>query len=860
MSLASSRAGSGLRAALLFMLALLFAECAAAATVAVRGDAQRIDLSDAFDYRADSSGLLGVAAVAADVQEFRAIDRRNLNRGFSRDAHWLRITLVNSADAPLTRWLEIGHARLQSVRLYWREGGEWRELATGTLVPRDNKPVVAAVPVLPFTLAPREQRTVFVRVASETAVTLEGTLWEPLAFRGEEGAYFLGRGAYLAAQMLAAVFALLTYILMRDRIYLFFALGLMFQLGFEACMAGVVQRYLWPAALPFSSGFITFCSGLAVFFHSLFLRAFLDLRRNLPFWDYVYIALAGLALLGALGAQFHNFGLWARVITPLVLILVVLAPSLCLVLVRRGNRPARFLMTGLATMWLALFQKQAMTLGLMPAWSYGEIAVPLATVLASTLILLAITERTRELRDALTDANAVNAAKTMFIAHMSHELRSPLGTVIGFARLLRRGAAYVAPREAGRAIERSGLHLLSIIDDLLDLARGELGRSCLDPAPTAWTEFIDTIAEAARAMTHTTGNRFVLDVGGTFPAAVMIDARRLRQVLENLLANANRHTHGGVVKLACHAEPVAESANVRLRFHVIDTGEGIATGDVERIFEPFQRGERHSVQHGAQGAGLGLFIARQLTAQMGGELRLEETSPQGTTFGFAIECAAFANAETTLPVDTQWWPEYRDRKETVLVVEDMAEARDFLAGMLRAVGFKVIAAASGQEALKRVDASVDLVLTDQFMPDGDGWDVLRWLRQREFSAPVILVSAAAPLRPVDFPEHLDFDAMIDKPLDPAQLFGVMGELLGIAWETKQAVELPLPASGDAIAMPPAERRAELAGLLAEGRVTDIEEWACILQEGSPEWQDYAIRVRDAVLRLDFATLKRLASC
>jgi two-component system, sensor histidine kinase LadS len=846
-----------LAAALLLLLAQLFTWHAAAATIIADLDTERIDLGDSFDYRADPSGLMSVAGVAASQGAFGAVVRKELNRGFSRDAHWLRVTVTNATDAPLTRWLQVGHPRLESVRLFWREGDGWRELATGTRVPRSQKPVVAATSVLPLTLAAREERALFIRVASQTNVDMEATLWEPLAFRAEEAGHLLARGAFLSALLLAGGFAFLVFLLMRDRVYLLFALALTCQTAFEGCMTGIVPRYLWPATWPFLTEMIPSFAGMTIFFHALFFATFLDLRQTLPSWNRVVVVLAGLALLAALSSALHDYRVWTQALSAIAMAITALASLLSLALLRRGYRPARFLLAGQSVMYIAVLVSQTMQLGLLPIWAPAMDSMPPATVLASALILLAITERTRELSDALARAAAANQAKSTFLAHMSHELRTPLSTVIGFARLLRKGSVQISPQEGGRAIERSGIHLLSMIDELLDHARSELGTLRVTPMPAVWTEFIDAMAEAAHVMTQLAGNRFRLDADGPFPAMVPIDARRLRQVLENLIGNANRHTQAGEVTLVCRAEQAAVPGTVRLHFRVIDTGEGVAPEDVERIFEPFQRGVRMKTERGAQGAGLGLAISRQLVALMGGELRLEATSPQGAIFGFAIECAALdpAPAASAMTVDER--PVQVDRPRTLLVVEDVAESRALLAGMLQAAGFTVIAAASGREALARLGTPVELVLTDQFMPDGDGWEVLRSVRARSPTLPVVLVSAAEPRRPPGFPDEFEFDGTVDKPIDEGRLFGLIGRLLAIDWVA--APPLATKFAPPAGPTPPAQRQAKLAMLVAEGCVSDIVEWAQALAEESPAWTDYANRVTKAVHRLDFGELARLAT-
>jgi two-component system, sensor histidine kinase LadS len=843
-----------LRHWLCLLLSLLFAAQAVAALV-LDGEARHIDLNNALGYRSDPSGQLGIAEIAAHPEAFHPATRSELHRGFSADTHWLRLDLRNPGQTPLTRWLEVGHPRLESVRIFWQEDGIWHELATGTQVPRAAKDIVAASPLLPLTLAPGEERTLFIRVNSRTIVDMATSLWDPLTFRGQETSYFFGQGAFLASLLLAAGFALLIYLLMRDHVYLLFACALLFQVVNNASTSGVLQSFLWPARWPFVTELIACGWGLALFFHMLVLRDFLDLPRTMPFWNRIVVGLAGLALISTLFILIHDYRLWTQVIMAETVACVILAPLLSLTLLRRGFRPARFLVVGAAIFWLAVLFSMASMLSIFPAWVPTIDSLPLATVIASSLILFAVTERTRELREALAQADAAIEAKTTFLAHMSHELRTPLNTVIGFARLIRRGAPQISPSEGGNAIEKSGLHLLSMIDELLDHARADLGKLQLEPAPTSWPVFIERISETAGALGEESGNRFILETAGTVPQNLLLDARRLRQVLENLLANANRHTHHGCVKLRCQLAPSDGTGNPRLNFQLSDTGEGIAQEDQKRIFESFQRGTRQTTESGGQGYGLGLTIARQLVALMGGELRLERSSPGGSCFGFSIECTVLETGTACAAADDSSNTWQTSQTKTLLVVEDLAESKMLLRHLLEGAGFTVIEAASGRQALECLDSHIDLILTDQFISDGNGWDVLRGVRVSFPEIPVILLSAADPERPPSFPADIDFDAILGKPFDEKQLFRQLGKLLSIEWSDTGIT----PLSPATIVVPPADDRAILAQLAKEGRVSDIEDWIQALVAQSTAWEIYANMVRQALHRLDFEELAQLAT-
>lgn len=841
---------------LCLILGLLLAGPIAATTTILDGNAAKIGLSDALSHRADPSGQLDITEIAAHPEAFHAVSGDGLHRGFSRDAHWLQIELVNPERAPLTRWLEIGNPRLESIQLFWRDGDTWKELAAGTQVPRAEKAVVAAVQLLPLTIAPGEARELFIRISSRSMVDLNASAWEPLAFRTQEAPYFLKQGAFLASLLLAASFSLLIYLRMRDHVYLLFSCALFFQIVNQASTAGILQRFLWPAAWPFATEIIASCWGLAVCFHMLVLRDFLDIRRTLASWNWGVTGLAGVAGFSGLAVLIFDYQLWIQVIRADTLACVVLAPLLSLILLRRGFRPARFMVAGTSVLWLAVLLTMATSQNWFPIWAVTFDSLPLAAVIASSLILFAVTERTYELRQALARADAAVEAKTTFLAHMSHDLRTPLNTVIGFARLIRRGAPHISPRESGSAIEQSGLHLLAMIDDLLDHTRADLGRLQLDPLATPWADFIKRISEAAGAMTEAAGNRFILETKGGVPAVLMLDSRRLRQVLENLLTNANRHTRNGNLTLLCQFEAADSPGNAHLRFRLTDTGEGIAPEDQERIFEPFQRGTQYPTEKNKQGSGLGLAISRQLVRLMGGELSLEHSSPSGSCFGFDIKCVALENANALPATDDPAGTRHIDRARTVLVVEDLVEQRRLLCYQLETAGFSVVEAASGHEALACLDDHIDLVLTDQFMSDGDGWDVLQSVRARFRNLPVLLLSAADPKRPPAFPSNLDFDAILAKPLDETQLFRCLEELLAIEWlDTGVAPTV----TSAVMLVPPARYRAELAQLTEQGRVTDIDEWADCLLTQSADWGHYANVVKQALRHMDFEELARLAA-
>jgi PAS domain S-box-containing protein len=464
------------------------------------------------------------------------------------------------------------------------------------------------------------------------------------------------------------------------------------------------------------------------------------------------------------------------------------------------------------------------------------------------------------------DWKEANAGKTAFLTQMSHELRTPLDTILGNAQLLDRPNGQAFWPEGLSNIQKSGWHLLAMIDEILDYARGASGKLLLEPELLNWPEFLKSIESNARVLALVNGNEFQLVIRGDVVQAVVVDERRLRQVLDNLLANAARHTRNGQICLTCTSQQ-SLGGRLRLDFSVQDSGEGVLLADRERIFLPFERGSRIGASAG-KGVGMGLAISRQLIETMGGALTLSADTGQGACFQFWLTVDPGFVSQAAMPTqkNRRRYIGYFGPIRTILVVDDDASSRYVLTSVLRECGFDVLEAASGQAAAQILagDTIVDMVLTDQFMPDGDGWLVLAEANQRTPIVPVVLMSAAPPKRPVLFSERLNFEASFLKPLDHAVLLESMGSLLDLQWirDTRPVKSsLPLVPVNDADERAWSLNQADaqaLQQMIQEGRVSDILMFAKDLPARMPGSADFACQLNMAARTLDVVTLKAMA--
>jgi CheY-like chemotaxis protein len=300
---------------------------------------------------------------------------------------------------------------------------------------------------------------------------------------------------------------------------------------------------------------------------------------------------------------------------------------------------------------------------------------------------------------------------------------------------------------------------------------------------------------------------------------------------------------------------------------VTDSGEGIALADQKRIFLPFERGVNRT-QTQDKGIGMGLAIAQQLVQAMGGQLSVQSVPGQGACFSFWImadkadELADPAGDTLGKGLKLTLLSGYTGARRSVMVIDNEAAIRQTLVNLLTELGLQVHTADSGPTAVKLLSASppIDLILTDQFMENGDSWSVLAQVAVRWQNLPVVLMSAAPPKRPENFPTGLDFAAHLLKPLNYPKLLQLIGELLHMDWIMKPDIQ---PVSPTVSASPhgvmTAQDRASLRTLIDSGQMSAIMAWAQDLKRRSPECTALADQLEVAARGLDLVTLEKLTN-
>lgn len=391
----------------------------------------------------------------------------------------------------------------------------------------------------------------------------------------------------------------------------------------------------------------------------------------------------------------------------------------------------------------------------------------------------------QKLEKAKEEAVLANLAKDQFLANISHEFRTPLNSVLGYAKILQRDSSLNEEQvEQASTIQQSGTYLLTLINDILDLSKSKNGKLELDPKEFELTKSLKTIVRMVEGEVKDKG--LTLKTKFTnLPSTITADEKRLNQVLINLLNNAIKFTPSGEIILKVSRVETINNVNSslqqRIRYEVIDTGKGINPAESKKIFQAFEQVGEMKSRH--IGTGLGLSISKQLVELMGGKLRVKSKLGEGSNFWFeTILSEETISSERKQRLDIGLISGYKGKKRKLLVVDDKPDNRLLLANLLQPIGFEVSMAENGEDMLEMVQQEKpDLIFLDLFMPVKTGFTSAKQLqRKSEFKDIPIIILSACSITP-EMRQYLDCNAFLGKPFEEDELLELLQKYLRLEW-------------------------------------------------------------------------------
>lgn len=784
-----------------------------------------------FDILEDKTGELTITDITNShhEQNFLPVKTPLASYGYTSSAYWVRFKITNKAKKVDKWYLYLSYPNMQHIDFCTPDTEEksFNCKKTGSYYPFSSREQPYSNFIFTLSLITGESQTFYMRFQSETSMLIALKIYSQTDLIEKISWQQLMLGGIYGYLILISFYNIFLWITFKENSYLYYILFNLSNALLLFSLNGSADQYIWTDNPGLNRISIPVNIIISIIMFINFTDKLLnDKRQNRFLYKTNKLQIVILLFLFVFFIVSNNYSVTVRIASLIFIFASITSLIMGILLWYQGYRPARYFVLAWLAPMLQIIHNIMVRFDILPInkitqYLLSDEANLAKFVILSSFLSLAlmdkinviieerekaldeknnlmleqntslekqVKQRTIELELSKEKSEIANKAKSTFLTNINHELRTPLNGILGYVQILKRDKQIMQFTQAETGlniIERSGTHLFKLINDILDLSKIEAQKMELNLNNFNLTEMLASLCAIIDIRAKQKGISVKLNIPPDLPP-VIGDEKKLTEILLNLLSNAVKFTDDGEVIL--QVQLLKQTAQIiECRFTVIDSGVGIAESDLSGVFQAFnQVGEK---SRKAEGTGLGLTISDKLVQLMGGNLQVKSNMGQGSVFWFDLILPIIDDIELNNINNKQLlYPQqiigYQGKRQRILIVDDIMDNRLVLISFLSRLGFEIMEANDGREALEKI-ASIqpDLIITDLFMPVMSGFEMIQCLREDKnlCDLKVVSISASSILKSETSGNEFDFDANLEKPVQLDKLFKVLENQLAIKW-------------------------------------------------------------------------------